>query len=234
MRALAETGKPDVAVLGVRDLAAVLAAPHRPLDDPLADRLLRAGLLHPLSAPLLEGRRELLLAREERLQLRPEGGVARVGRVAELPLRPLHRAGGQLAVLAVGLAGVERAVRVLRQQLLRLEHVRAGDVRIGELHDPRARLRGPEVRRGQPLQQDGRAALLRDGGRREAPVGDVLPARVVVREAPEVRRRHVRMVVAVAEAVVALELEERAGRAPVLPVRRALVRGARRSRSAPR
>ena len=222
--ALAELREPDVAVLRVGDLGAVLAAPHRPLDDPLPDRLLRAGLLHPLRPPLLERRRQRLLAGEERLQLRAEGAVARVGRVAELPLRPLHRAGGQLAVVAVRLARVERAERVLRQQLLRLEHVRPGHVRVGELQHARSRLHHDlAVRGGQPLQQHGRAALLRDRGRREAPVGDVLPARVVVREAPEVRRRHVRVVVAVAEAVVALELEERPRHAPVLPLGEPLV-----------
>src|SRR5205823_11816440 len=73
------------------------------------------------------------------------------------------------------------------------------------------------------LQQDGGPALLRDGGLREPPVRDVLPSRVVVREAPEVGRENLRMVVPVAEAVVALELVERSRNAPVLPVPEALV-----------
>ena len=85
--------------------------------------------------------------------------------------------------------------------------------------------RRPELRQAalhHPRQEHRRPALLRDSRRGVLAVRDVLPLRVLVREAPEVRG--VDPARPVAEAVVALEDEQRAGHRPVAPQVEALLR----------
>src|SRR5207237_9262498 len=89
--------EPDGPIARVADPVAVLDAPERPIDDPLADGLVRSRLLEPLCAPLLERGRESLLAREKRAHLGTERSIDRARRVAELPLRAPHCAGREVA-----------------------------------------------------------------------------------------------------------------------------------------
>ena len=230
---LPERAQPDRAVLRVADLSAVLAAPERPVDDALPD-----GPLGPAS-----------LSRRARRLAKAAGSGFSPDRIAfSCGPKVLYAAfcGNPSSHFARSTApavsspyspsdapGVERAERIPPSSCCAAST--SGPVTCGfaswstrgptSHDDPAAGLQLPE--------QHGGAALLRDRRRREPPVGDVLPLRVVVREAPQVRRVDARVMVAVAPAVVALELVERARDAPVLPLRRTPGSGARRLRSAP-
>src|SRR5512138_4036490 len=130
---------------------------------------------------------------------------------------PTARVGSLLAELAV-LTQVD-ARKAIEETLQFHAARRDAGRRVGE---ERLFLRDASVHRallGEPAQQRRRAALSRHRGIGPSAVLDVLAAHIVIRAGPEIRRLDVRVVQAVAPAVVALEAVKDSRDGPVVPLR---------------